>query len=74
MTQVTAIRDPKPCLSFKQVERLLAFATNPSGILPVHIPWHSITRVGDLARIRIQDIDIGNLAAFRKTRNNESLY
>ena len=62
MTQVTPIRDLKAYLEPKQVERLIAAATNLRDALLVRIPWRSGIRVSELISIRIQDIDFDNRA------------
>jgi len=57
MTQITPIRDLKAYLSPKQVERLIAVATNLRDVLLIRIPWRTGIRVSELLGLRISDID-----------------
>jgi len=57
MTQVTAIRDLKAYLSPKQVEQLIAVATNLRDVLLIRIPYRTGIRVSQLLALRISDID-----------------
>lgn len=62
MTQITPIRDLKAYLAPKQVERLIAAATNPRDKLLIRIPWRTGIRVGELIALRISDIDFDSRA------------
>lgn len=62
MTQITPIRDLKAYLSPRQVEWLVAAATNLRDILLVRIPWRTGIRVSELIGLRISDIDFDNRA------------
>jgi integrase len=68
MTLVTPIRDLKAYLSPKQVERLIAVATNPRDVLLIRIPWRTGIRVSELISIRAQDIDFDNRAVVIKVQ------
>jgi len=62
MTQITPIRDLKAYLAPRQVERLIAVATNLRDALLVRIPWRTGIRVGELIGLRISDIDFDSRA------------
>jgi integrase/recombinase XerD len=68
MTQVTPIRDLKAYLSPKQVERLIAVATNPRDVLLVRILWRTGVRVGEVIALRICDIDFDSRALVIKVQ------
>jgi integrase len=68
MTQITPIRDLKGYLSPKQVERLIAVATNPRDVLLIRIPWRTGIRVGELIGLRISDIDFDSRALIIKVQ------
>lgn len=68
MTQITPIRDLKGYLSPKQVERLIAVATNPRDALLIRIPWRTGIRVGELIGLRISDIDFDSRALVIKVQ------
>jgi integrase/recombinase XerC len=68
MTQITPIRDLKAYLPPKQVERLIAVATNPRDVLLVRIPWRTGIRVSELIGLRISDIDFDGRALVIKVQ------
>jgi len=68
MTQVTPIRDLKGYLEGKQVERVIAVATNLRDALLVRIPWRTGVRVTELISLRIPDIDFDNRAIIIKVQ------
>ena len=68
MTQVTPIRDLKGYLEPKQVERLIALATNPRDVLLIRIPWRTGIRVGELIGLRISDVDFDSRALVIKVQ------
>ena len=68
MTQVTPIRDLKGYLSPKQVERLIAVATNSRDVLLIRIPWRTGIRVSELIGLRISDIDFDSRALVIKVQ------
>jgi len=68
MTQVTPIRDLKGYLEGKQVERVIAVATNLRDALLVRIPWRTGVRVTELISLRIPDIDFDNRAIVIKVQ------
>jgi len=68
MTQITPIRDLKAYLAPKQVERVIAVATNPRDVLLFRIPWRTGIRVGELVGLRISDIDFDGRALIIKVQ------
>ena len=68
MTQVTPIRDLKGYLLPEQVKRLIAVAKTLRDALLVLIPWRTGIRVGELTRIRLQDVDFENRAILIKVQ------
>ncbi len=57
MPGITPIKDLKGYLEPKQVESLIAIATNPRDALLVRIPWRTGIRVSELIGINVSDID-----------------
>ena len=68
MTQITPIRDLKEYLAPRQVERLIAVATNPRDVLLIRIPWRTGIRVSELLGLRISDIDFDSRALIIKVQ------
>jgi integrase len=68
MIQISPIRDLKAYLAPKQVDRLIAGATNPRDALLVRIPWRTGIRVGELIGLRISDIDFDGRALIIKVQ------
>jgi integrase/recombinase XerD len=68
MTQITPIRDLKAYLSPKQVERLIAVATNSRDVLVIRILWRTGIRVGELIGLRISDMDFDSRALVIKVQ------
>lgn len=68
MTQITPIRDLKGYLSPKQVERLIAVATNVRDALLLRILWRTGIRVSELISLHIPDLDFDNRALIIKVQ------